>query len=1252
MKVLPILVISFLIVVPSIMALNSGVIDETSGLETWDMPGRDYPQQDGGSDDRFIEYRSMWLEGYQIVNISEVRAVVQLARENNFNCLSPLINGHYLGVFYDSKYFPKYPEVYWDFDPLMELIKEAHKYNIHVMPWFHTMYNYPALRENPEWRDRTSSGSYTSSWMDPANPGVRNFLVNLTTELFTRYPLDGIKLDTIRYGGSSYGYTDISIQKYYDEGWEDFSDFRRNQITEVVRILYNTIMDIRPYAWVGADIWHQYSSWYSYVFQDSRRWAAEGIIDFVTTMSYTTSTSSFESNLQDNLDNFACQVVAGPYVFVPGNTAHGSVPSEEAGIEILVDQTSTTQRLGALGTCHFAYKFLREWPAYCRALREGPFSQKALCPLKEQKHPVSLSRWEFENDHDREGWRTTDMGQFYPIDGLWSVSNVRSPKFMSPLLNLSATGTNVLEIRVISESRRGDLKVYWSPLRTNFLETRSYSVQIKNSGDWSLYSIHLDQDPEWISVVRYIRIVFDFPEPTNITIDSIEVTWMPYCIRSWGYLGPFYSGGKDDLLERDFIGNETSVLPRIGEIMGGRQWRRFSMERDKVDLQFVLGDLQDASTYSHVYVRSDFEGPVELRIGNSDGSIIWLNGEMVFTHTGKRTASPDQNVTYVMIRKGVNTLLMKQAVYGDDHAYFMRLTLPGNRTADDLEFYDELPLLDEPEMQLPIEDWFGSDTVELKWAPPSNSTGLDHYEWSLDGSDHIPISGENLVIDSLEDGTHLFEIRCVDNLGFPGRTSSTTIRIDTDPPQISKPETSGNIITDGSITWSWDLISEPLSGIQHYLVTIKTWVPGTPEVNILLRDHPVQSCRFTLKEGIKDGNLYRCEVRAVSGSGLVHSPGPSENVLVDISPPSIPVGLDISLKEMGKRTYVLSWTPSTDNTNGGLDHYEVWWLTGGAEWVLYNMTRETYVEVERPLYCSMELKVRAVDGAGHLSPFSQIIRPDNSAPMPSIETPLEIRDSVPFRLRTGGIADIDGEVLEYRWYINNQMVSMQREFSISLPQGEYEIWLWVIDDLGADGSVREMITIQPGTDSLGSISQWLHDTSGNEIQLGPVNITHYENRSVVIDPVTRDGEADKDRTAFSDVLIFILAVGLTILLLLLFSRVAVNEFLTFEHIRYAKIDWEDEKGYGSQDFMDRILMNPLLRKEIERRAVDSSRPLAPPMSRENLSSPSRPNLPHKDEGPIIISRSREIAPVERRSEDEIWDDNVDIDEYEEWEVEA
>jgi hypothetical protein len=37
---------------------------------------------------------------------------------------------------------------------------------------------------------------------------------------------------------------------------------------------------------------------------------------------------------------------------------------------------------------------------------------------------------------------------------------------------------------------------------------------------------------------------------------------------------------------------------------------------------------------------------------------------------------------------------------------------------------------------------------------------------------------------------------------------------------------------------------------------------------------------------------------------------------------------------------------------------------------------------------------------------------------------------------------------------------------------------------------------------------------------------------------------------------------------------------------------------------------------------------------------------------MTISRSREIAPVDREIEEEVWEDIEEIEEFEEWEVEA
>jgi len=1196
-----VLLILAILLIPSISVVVSGSSDEDKYHPMEDIPLVGYPQQDGGNDDRLFEYRSMWMEGYQIVNISEIKAVVKFARENNFNCLSPLINGHYLGVFYNSTIFPKYPEVKWDFDPLMELIKEAHKYNIQVMPWFHTMYSRPALIEHPQWRDMSRYGSYSWYWMDPSNPEVRSFLINETKELFENYPLDGIKLDTIRYGGSSMGYTPFAQQKYLDEGWTDYSDFRRNQITEVVEIIYNTIMDLTPWVWVGADIWHSYLSWYNYVFQDSRTWAQMGIIDFVTTMSYTTSRTSFANNLADNIANFNVPVVSGPYVYVPGNTAHGSVPNEQAGIDLLLDQTRSSRSQGALGTCNFAYKFLRSWPSYARALKNGPFSEKAICPLKEQKIPVKTTEWEFDTDHDRRGWRTTNTGQFYPIDGKWSVVGVADPGFMSPLLNITSWGINVIELTMISDARKGNISIYWSSTKTTFLEHNRIDVELANTADWELYSVHLDSSSRWQGPIHYVRIVTKFQDQTNITIDKIKLTWAPYCIRNWSFLGPFYSGTSEGLLERSFIDHEGSPLPRIGDVSSGRTWKKYEEERDKTDFVDEFGTIEDAVVYSHVYIRSTYEGIVEMRHGSSDGSRIWLNGEEIFSFEGERYVSPDENLTYTYLNKGINTLILKQAVFGEEISFFLRFTIPGNGSIEGLEYFSERPVLEPPLILSPSEEWLSNRDVVLIWDDPEVKIGLDHYEVSIDNGPFFNNIEGSVFFKDLPNGEHDVAIRCIDNLGFIGKEAKITIKIDDEIPIISEPIPDDHIVHEQRIHWDWEDLSTPISGIIQYRVTVVGWYPGSGKENTLIDGFPIQKTEYTLSYDIDDGHRYRIKVMAVSGSGLIYNTTSSQSVLVDSTPPTAPYGISIDHIRPGTRDYMLSWTESRENTKEGIEYYEVWKKIGNLPWVLHSTTSDTSMILRRPVGYTLQVKVRAKDRSSLFGDFSGVRETDNIPPTPQIIEPKAIIEGKPIKISTLDIQDPDGEITLRRWFVDGILVSSMDDIILTMDFGEHEIRLWVIDDQGKQG--EDIILVNVGSDNAQdldtSVKGWLKHTSVEILNHPPENITTFNNQTRFYDNGTDDSSL-KMRTGLFDFMMVIGSSIMVLLLVLVFLLLVIGEVKGYGASEWIEEDedvqddqWEKKAIDDRRKLMESLVNRPAVRKMFEgKRNIDHRFPHA------------------------------------------------------------
>ena len=128
-----------------------------------------------------------------------------------------------------------------------------------------------------------------------------------------------------------------------------------------------------------------------------------------------------------------------------------------------------------------------------------------------------------------------------------------------------------------------------------FLAEFSKSMKLKKTDDWYMYSVHLDTHKFWTGKIRYVQIEFDLPTYSNISIDSIRLTWMPYCVRNWSFLGPFFSGTQEELLDRDFIQNEDTVTPFLGDVLSGRKWGDIQVERDLIDLRYFMGNIDFAA---------------------------------------------------------------------------------------------------------------------------------------------------------------------------------------------------------------------------------------------------------------------------------------------------------------------------------------------------------------------------------------------------------------------------------------------------------------------------------------------------------------------------------------------------------------------------------------------------------------------------------------------------------------------------------
>ncbi len=196
-------------------------------------------------------------------------------------------------------------------DPFAFLIKEAHDAGIEVHAWLNaltlsTNENAPLLkkygtdiltRNLEEKKTLTDYKIDNQYFLEPGDTRVRKELVTMVGEIVRAYPeLDGVQFDYIRYPDSHprYGYTPINMDRFKKstglkkvrEGSRAWNDWKRAQVTELLKLLIQSARAVRPKIRVSATGCMSYARALHEAFQDWPSWLNTGLVDFVTVMNY------------------------------------------------------------------------------------------------------------------------------------------------------------------------------------------------------------------------------------------------------------------------------------------------------------------------------------------------------------------------------------------------------------------------------------------------------------------------------------------------------------------------------------------------------------------------------------------------------------------------------------------------------------------------------------------------------------------------------------------------------------------------------------------------------------------------------------------------------------------------------------------------------------------------------------------------------------------------------------------------------
>lgn len=318
-----------------------------------------------------IPYKDNELKGVWIRPTATSRLAV-------INTLSEMqkagINNIFLETFYHGKtIFPsnvmeKYGfinqnEYFVGFDALKTWIQEAHKRNIKVNIWFESLYvgnKVPSenqkyiLSVKPEWANvnrknanklgiHPSLSEHNGYFLDPANPEVQNFLVELMQEIVINYKPDGINLDYIRYpqsissgyGGyidSNWGYTKYARSEFKgmygvdpyditnkDARWDLWCKYRQNKIKQLVQ--KTSCLCRANNTFFTAVVFPNLSHAKNSKQQNWADWANEGLIDGFTPLFLTCDPKTMKQMVYDftkHLCNTNVKLYAGLFITFMG----------------------------------------------------------------------------------------------------------------------------------------------------------------------------------------------------------------------------------------------------------------------------------------------------------------------------------------------------------------------------------------------------------------------------------------------------------------------------------------------------------------------------------------------------------------------------------------------------------------------------------------------------------------------------------------------------------------------------------------------------------------------------------------------------------------------------------------------------------------------------------------------------------------------------------------------------------------------
>jgi uncharacterized lipoprotein YddW (UPF0748 family) len=273
------------------------------------------------------EARALWVTRWDYTTITDVQTLVENAAGAGFNMLFFQVRGT-ADAFYRPGLEPWGARLTGGhlgqdpgWDPLAVAVEAAHAHGLQLHAYLNTYTAWAGTAPPPDtvpehlfwtlsyrytwddWRVVDDTGVVMTLnagylWATPALTDVSARLIEVVADISTRYDVDGVHLDLVRYPNRGYSYDPFSNEAYQaalvTEPALSRSEWQRRQVTLLITEVYSRMRELRPALRLSAAVWPVYqdrwgwgySEGYSDYYQDSQDWTERGRIDAIAPMIY------------------------------------------------------------------------------------------------------------------------------------------------------------------------------------------------------------------------------------------------------------------------------------------------------------------------------------------------------------------------------------------------------------------------------------------------------------------------------------------------------------------------------------------------------------------------------------------------------------------------------------------------------------------------------------------------------------------------------------------------------------------------------------------------------------------------------------------------------------------------------------------------------------------------------------------------------------------------------------------------------